>query len=33
MYVPDSPQISTLREEVQLMMCHLEKMEDPGAEW
>jgi hypothetical protein len=33
MYVPVSPKIRTLREEVQIMMGHLAKMEDPGEEW
>jgi predicted DNA-binding transcriptional regulator AlpA len=33
MYVPDSPKIRTLREEVQIMMGHLAKMEEAGEEW
>ena len=33
MYVPDSPKIRTLREEVQIMMGHLAKMEEDGEEW
>jgi len=33
MYVPDSPKIRTLREDVQIMMGHLAKMEDAGEEW
>ena len=33
MYVPDTPKIRTLREEVQLMMGHLAKMEEAGEEW
>ena len=33
MYVPDSPKIKTLREEVQIMMGHLAKMEEAGEEW
>ena len=32
MYVPDSPKIRTLREEVQIMMGHLAKMEEAGEE-
>ena len=33
MYVPDSPKIRTLREEVQIMMGHLAKMEEAGEAW
>lgn len=33
MYVPDSPKIRTLREEVQIMMGHLAKMEEAGEDW
>ncbi len=33
MYVPDIPKIRTLREEVQIMMGHLAKMEESGEEW
>ncbi len=33
LYVPDSPKIRTLREEVQIMMGHLAKMEEAGEEW
>lgn len=33
MYVPDSPKIRTLREEVQIMMGHFAKMEEAGEEW
>ncbi len=33
MYVPDIPKIRTLREEVQIMMGHLAKMEEAGEEW
>ncbi len=32
MYVPDTPKIRTLREEVQIMMGHLAKMEEVGEE-
>ena len=33
LYIPDSPKIRTLREEVQIMMGHLAKMEEAGEEW
>jgi len=33
MYVPDSPKIRTLRDEVQIMMGHLAKMEEAGEDW
>jgi predicted DNA-binding transcriptional regulator AlpA len=33
MYVPDIPKIRTLREEVQIMMGHLAKMEEAGEDW
>jgi len=33
MYVPDSPKIRILREEVQIMMGHLAKMEEAGEDW
>ncbi len=33
MYVPDTPKIRTLREEVQIMMGHLAKMEEADEEW
>jgi predicted DNA-binding transcriptional regulator AlpA len=33
MYVPDTPKIRTLREEVQIMMGHLAKMEEAGEDW
>lgn len=33
LYVPDIPKTRTLREEVQIMMGHLAKMEEAGEEW
>ena len=33
MYIPDTPKIRTLCEEVQIMMGHLAKMEEAGEEW
>ncbi len=33
LYIPDSPKIRTLHEEVQIMMGHLAKMEEAGEEW
>jgi len=33
MYIPPAPVIRTLREDVQIMMGHLAKMEEAGEEW
>ncbi len=33
MYIPRAPVIRTLREDVQIMMGHLAKIEDAGEEW
>jgi hypothetical protein len=33
MYIPPAPVIRTLREDVQIMMSHLAKMEEDGEEW
>ena len=33
MYIPPAPVIRTLREDVQIMMGHLAKMEEAGKEW
>lgn len=33
MHIPPAPVIRTLREDVQIMMSHLAKMEEDGEEW